>query len=116
MTNYKSIKTLAAITILFTLLDWMVHNFELLPKIVPDYYFIFKLIALPVFIYLIVRYIPKLSNDKWLFSIILAALLQIRYFYMNIYGGVQNLEFIGVHYVLIYMTLWIQANYLEGKL
>ncbi len=101
------LKDAIIITLIFTLGDYLIHLFELfLPGLetLPDFYFLFKLIALPIVLVVLVNRF-KLKLTSVVLCTVAAILLQVRYFLLGIYDATTNLIFIAVHYFLILIAI-----------
>ncbi len=103
------------ITFIFTVLDYIAHVMGILPVIaeLPTLYFIFKLIALPLTLIILVN---RFNLRGFSLCIAAAILLQIRYFLLNIYSTQVNILMIVIHYFLILISIMIVRRMFKGKL
>ena len=99
------LKDAIIITLIFTLGDYLIHLFGfILPGLetLPDFYFIFKLIALPITLLILVN---RFKLKTFALCTVAAVLLQTRYFLLGTYDITTNILFIVVHYVLILIAI-----------
>lgn len=102
-------------TIVFALMDYIMHLYGwFLPKIdyLPKNYFLYKVIAVPIYLFLAYTFINLKSNQSKLILIsgITAFLLQIRYYFIAGYSVGTNITMLIVHFILILIALEI-VNY-----
>jgi len=97
------INVLSAVAIIgiFTVLDWILHYFGVMPEldVLPKAYFLNKIIIGTLGLFLL--YIFTNTND-YVKSAIVAVLLQVRYFYTQSYD---NAMMIGLHAVLLFAAI-----------
>jgi len=102
-------KLILGVTLTFILLDYIIHLIGLLPQpqFLPPFYFIGKLIALPLAFITLTKLFPRLeANNPTTHYIILGIALQIRYilFYGTLYTPFDHLSFIIIHATLIWIS------------
>ncbi len=110
MVDNKLIKYVIAVTIIFTVLDYFLHLYELLiPGLdnLPEFYFIFKVISLPIILYIL---ITQFKLKKHMLCWAVAIILQTRYYFTAGYDLQTNIIMIVVHYVLILIAILILEN------
>ncbi len=106
MVNKTNVKIAVIVTVIFTILDYIAHVLNILPEIaqLPQSYFIYKIIILPIVLYILLE--RKIKSEFWICS--LGALsLQVRYYFLGIYDIKTNLIMLVVHYVLIRISFII---------
>ena len=101
------------VTLIFTALDYIVHVIGILPEIpaLPEGYFIFKVIALP----LILVFLSTRANFKgFLIYPLVAVILQVRYYFLDIYDVNINIMMIVIHYLAIILSVYFYNKFFRG--
>lgn len=103
----KTILKIFLVTLIFLVLDWIIHVLGILPRLaeLPSYYFIFKFFLLIPFLFILTKFFNFKINkieDIWIISIVSALVLQIRYmFFLNLYDLGINVLMIFFHFLMI---------------
>ena len=116
MAEYNKIdyKKIAVIIIIFTLLDYLVHlvaqNIPFFPhlEVLPSFYFIGKIIVLLIAIPIVLRI--KVLNTLFKRCIVLAILLQVRYFIITSYDLTTHVVMMLVHYVMLRVAFMLSEK------
>lgn len=103
------------ITVLFTVLDYFAHVFNILPGLeeLPPLYFIFKLIALPAVLIVLVN---RFRLKQFVLCTVAALILQTRYFLTTNYDIRTHVIMIVVHYVLILVSIKLAERFSRTRL
>ena len=114
MDTYR-LKKAVVIALLFTLFDFILHaiGFEYFPQnsLLPDYYYLFKIIGATIFFLIIYNY--KEGWENYAKAGLLAFLLQIRYYLTIPYSINTNLVMVIVHFILIFASIKSYERYIE---
>jgi len=100
--NFKKIAIVIAI---FTLLDYLLHlygnSIPVFPQLdeLPQFYFIFKLITLAIAIPIVMGI--RQLNTLFKQCIVLALLLQVRYYFTIPYSLTTQVSMVVIHYILL---------------
>jgi len=100
--NFKKIAIVIGI---FTLLDYLLHlygnNIPVFPNLgeLPQFYFIGKVIVLAIAIPIVMRI--KQLNTLFKQCIVLAILLQVRYYFTIPYSLTTQISMVVIHYILL---------------
>ena len=110
MVNKQLIKKIVILTIVFTILDYLLHHYEFfMPSVhsVGTFYFIGKLIALPIILYFLITLFNM--KGRWMYAIA-AVLLQTRYYLTYGYDLKTNIIMVTTHYSLMLIASIIIEN------
>ncbi len=113
-------KQVVFVTVLFAAIDFLAHAIGLLPanETLPQYYYLFKFLFLPFILFGLIWFFklsPKKLGQAVTICITAAVILQIRYFFLNIYDGQTNLIMIAVHYFSILGAFMIHSRFFERR-
>ena len=103
---HKPLKTAIVIIVIFTILDYLLHivgftNFPMLVELLP-FYFVGKLVlGTLVLWFLLTR--TKITNIVYK-AIIVAVVLQVRYYFQTPYDTTTQLTMVAVHAALLWIS------------